>query len=161
MTGREYRRVDALPNLVASLKALSPIFPNSDSSISLPLGTPHVLVTPESGFNVPSVSRRLPDLQTLIPSPVPGSRCGCATRRLSINTPARGAPGNGAATARLTTDSLSLSTLADLTLNPIASVSRPGSLVFAAGPRLLTRARTSSPGPFLSADSGVVLEKKR
>lgn len=105
MTGREYRRVVALPNLVAPLKAL---FPDSDSSISLPLGTPHVPVTLESGFNVPSVSRRLPDLQTLIPSPVPGSRCGCATRRLSINTPARGAPGNGAATARLTTDSLSL-----------------------------------------------------
>lgn len=113
MTGREYRRVDALPNLVAPLKALSPFFPNSDSSISLPLGTPHVLVTPESGFNVPTVSRRLPDLQTLIPSPVPGSRCGCATRRLSINTPARGAPGNGAATARLTTDSLSLYSQSD------------------------------------------------
>lgn len=47
------------------------------------------------------------------------------------------------------------------TLNPIASVSRPGSLVFAAGPRLRTRARTSSPGPFLSAESGVVLEQKR
>lgn len=64
----------------------------------------------------------------------------------------RGATANGAASARPTTDSLS--TLAKLILNPIATFSRAGSAVFAAGARPRTSTRTSSPGPFLLAKSG-------